>query len=282
MVCSHTLVGSKRLKPTLQEAKRSLKDKIAAIDIGNSSICLALFEGDELLNSYTTPTQNPEEAAKCLAKLDSENKLSCIAVASVVPEARDAVTAAFDRERVYNVNPQNQSSIKNIYDTLGADRLANCVAARRIYTKTAPAAAILDFGTATTLTAVSQDGTFLGGLITLGLMRTLSALSTSTAQLPKTRISKDLLEAAVLGPAFDTESAILNGTLLAHLGLVQNWLLTVKKELPAGTTTIVTGGLSSILGPLISRDYDVIVDQMLTLKGIKLAAEEATVPADRD
>lgn len=112
MVCSLTLVGSDRLKPTLQEGKRSLKDKIAAIDIGNSSICLALFAGDELLSTYTTPTQNPEEAAKCLQTLDKENNLSCIAVASVVPEARDAVTAAFDHERVYNVNPKNQSLIK--------------------------------------------------------------------------------------------------------------------------------------------------------------------------
>lgn len=260
-----------------------MKDrKTVSIDIGNSSIVIAIF-GDSLTidETFTTSTQNPQEAADLLSKLDTEHDFADIAVASVVPEARDIVVAGLPAERVYHLTPRTQTVLTDIYETLGADRVANCISARHYYTADAPAVAVLDFGTATTLTAVSSSGVFLGGLITLGLIRTLSSLSTSTAQLPRTRISQDLLDKAFLGPAFDTESAILNGTLLAHIGLVQNWLATVRKELPEGTATVVTGGLSQILGPLLGREHEIHIDQMLTLKGIRLASEAAKVQADR-
>lgn len=273
----------------------TMPGRVVAIDIGNSRINMGIFEGEDLVSTYITPTEAAEEAATFLNRLEQEpdNKkensqdfspLEKIALASVVPSAQETLIRHYNlnkkQSRLFCLTAENQKSVKNIYQTAGADRIANAAAARALHLSkaSAPAAVVLDFGTATTLTAVSRQGDFLGGFITLGLGRTLSALNSSTAQLPAVKFEPGALDIKVLKPAFNTSDSIYNGTILAHLGLVNFWLETALKDLPKGTIVIATGGLSTILGPHI--DGINVIDQNLTLKGIKIAAEEATDPGD--
>lgn len=263
----------------------TMPGRVVAIDIGNSRINMGVFEGENLVSTYITPTNAPEEAVSFLNS-QSNAPLEKIALASVVPSAQETLIRHYSQNKnqsnsnLFCLTAENQKSVKNIYQTAGADRIANAAAARSLHLSAdaAPAAVVLDFGTATTLTAVSKQGEFLGGFITLGLGRTLSALNSSTAQLPAVKFEPGALDTKKLKPAFNTSDAIYNGTILAHVGLVNFWLETALKDLPKGTIVIATGGLSTILGPHI--DGINVIDQNLTLKGIKIAAEEAVVPAD--
>ncbi|HEY9871675.1 MAG TPA: type III pantothenate kinase, partial [Candidatus Obscuribacterales bacterium] len=130
-------------------------------------------------------------------------------------------------------------------------------------------AMVLDLGTATTLTAVSPEGRFAGGLITLGLGQTLAALHANAAALPDVRLEGRSPHTPAL--AFDTETAIASGTVLAHVGLVEYWVKLARKQLGPDTVTVATGGWAETLARY-TRVFDHI-DPYLTLKGIYLMAE---------
>jgi type III pantothenate kinase len=99
---------------------------------------------------------------------------------------------------------------------LGADRLANVVAAWKFYGQKQPVI-VIDYGTATTLEAVLPDGTFVGGFICLGLGKVLSALHVETASLPEVGLNDN--HERKLKLALNTQHAIASGAILAHVGL---------------------------------------------------------------
>jgi pantothenate kinase type III len=131
---------------------------------------------------------------------------------------------------------------------------------------------VLDFGTATTMTAVSASGVFEGGLITLGLGKTFSALAQSTAQLPNMHF--EFLERDITPLAHDTETSIASGAVLAHVGLVKHWIGAAKSKLAGKAIVVATGGYSENLRAFLADSVE-IFDQQLTLKGINLIAASA-------
>jgi type III pantothenate kinase len=139
------------------------------------------------------------------------------------------------------------------------------------YTANNAAAVVIDFGTATTLTAVSADGRFLGGMITLGLAKIFHSLHWQTAQLPELSVLEWDSQASPL--AFDTARAIERGCVIGHVGLVKYWVERAKQNLPEDTVVIATGGLAPRIAPA-TKVFDA-VDITLTLRGIKILAEEA-------
>ena len=168
--------------------------------------------------------------------------------------------------------------ISGLYETIGTDRIANCAAALRYHMEGREAAVVLDFGTATTLTAVGADGSFLGGMITLGLSKTFTSLHKQTAQLPELSVLEWDNQASPL--AFDTSRAIERGCVIGHIGMVKYWIERAKENLPANTAFIATGGLAPLIAPA-SQVFD-SVDATLTLRGIKVVAEEAMGRADQE
>lgn len=249
--------------------------ELLAISIGNTRITCGTFKAGALIETQHYDTPKSQTASRQIA--DSVEKSSLVAMCSVVPAAAEEVRAALADKGVRPFEiPTGGSThlIKGIYETMGADRIANAVAGHKIYGAEKDVL-ILDFGTCTTLTAVSSDGTFRGGFITLGLGKTLDSLHESTAQLPSTQIgAQDMPQLA-----FDTKSAIIDGTFLGHIGLVEQWIKLARKQLGRDATTVATGGWSEVIGRHSSQ-IDVM-DPYLTLRGIYLVAEEARVPGDR-
>jgi type III pantothenate kinase len=98
---------------------------------------------------------------------------------------------------------------------LGCDRFAAAIGARSL----APGRALIvaNCGTATTIDAVSADGTFIGGMILPGLGLMASSLARNTAQLPQ------IAPGAVLPSPFadNTDDAILAGCLSAQAGAIE-------------------------------------------------------------
>ena len=250
-----------------------MKKDLLAIDIGNSRISCGLFKAGALTETWHHPTADPGGAARMIASLSEGAE---VAVSCVVPAALEVLQRhlSSNGKNILSLKTGQSKLVHSVYDTMGSDRIANATAAWKLYGQQ-HGVIVIDFGTATTLTAVNREGKFCGGFITLGLSQTLSALHNAAAQLPKASLTSKLSYEL----AFDTESAILNGTFLAHLGTVEYWIRTARKSLRGDVTTVATGGWSEMVAR--HSPYLEHTDPYLTLRGIYIIAEAEAALTDR-
>jgi type III pantothenate kinase len=248
-----------------------------AIDIGNSRISCGLFVDNELKELKHHLSTNGDAASESIVQMAYSASTDRVAVCSVVPSVSQRMIEHLKQRRLhlFQVSAANQKLISDIYTTIGADRIANAAAALHIYAKN-DIALVIDLGTATTLTAVSPEGKFLGGMISLGLGQTFAALHKATEQLPDMKIEANNELPAPL--ANDTQSAITAGCVLGHLGMIEYWIDSVKRKLNENCTVIATGGYANLIGPR-TRSVD-HVDANLTIHGINFIAEAAEDPGD--
>jgi type III pantothenate kinase len=136
-----------------------------------------------------------------------------------------------------------RAGVRNAYRNpaqLGCDRFAAAIGAHAL----CPGKAIVvaNCGTATTIDAITQDGTFLGGMILPGLGLMASALARNTAQLPQIAPGTQLPE----GFADNTDDAILTGCLAAQSGAIER-----AYELHQAVECIISGGAAPYVAPQV-------------------------------
>ena len=146
---------------------------------------------------------------------------------------------------------------------IGADRIVNAMAAYDIY---GGPVIIVDFGTATTFCAIDKKGNYLGGAIAPGIGISEKALSEKTAKLPKIELIKP--EKAI---GKNTISGMQSGIFFGYLGLVEELIRRIKKELGEDSLVIATGGEAGLIGKA-SNEIDK-VNPFLTLEGLRLVYE---------
>jgi type III pantothenate kinase len=148
--------------------------------------------------------------------------------------------------------------------SIGADRLANAMAARHAYG--APVV-VVDFGTAVTFDIVDRRGNYVGGIIAPGLEVMTDYLHEKTALLPRIKI-RDV--AALVGK--NTEEAMLIGAVHGYRGLIRELVAQIKRALKCHDLPVIaTGGCARIIAakfPEITA-----VAPLLTLEGLRLAWE---------
>ena len=149
---------------------------------------------------------------------------------------------------------------------MGADRIVNAVAA---YSKYGGPLVVIDFGTATTFCAISENEEYLGGTIAPGLKISSEALFEKTAKLPKVE-----LEEPGHTICRNTIQSMQSGLVYGHVGMVDFVVRKMKEELRECTKSgkeplvIATGGLATLIDQESSCiDY---VDKMLTLEGLEI------------
>jgi type III pantothenate kinase len=149
------------------------------LDIGNTHSRIAVAEGDKITVLRTLCT---EELSLQDIPEDKEGAWG----ASVVP------AAAARLEKVTFINAALAGKILDFScvdsTTIGADRLANAVAALDYGTPVL----VLDCGSAVTIELVDSQKRFLGGAIAPGRKMLRRALHTDTAQLPEIPLSSRL------------------------------------------------------------------------------------------
>ena len=158
-------------------------------------------------------------------------------------------------------DPSLKLGIKVLLDRpeeIGADRIANAVAARTRYKLPG---IVLDLGTATTLDVLDADANYLGGVIAPGINMAFEALYMGAAKLPRVEIRRP---AKVVGHS--TVSAMQSGIYWGYIGLIEGLVHRIEEEQGTKMTVIGTGGLV----PLIAAGARMIehVDQDLTLLGL--------------
>ena len=144
---------------------------------------------------------------------------------------------------------------------VGADRIVNAVAA---YEKYKSSLIIIDFGTATTFDAISEQGEYLGGAIVPGVMISSEALFQRASRLPRVEIFQ--APEAVIGK--DTIESIQSGIIYGNAAMADGMVARMKAEMNTEPTIIATGGLANLIAG-VSLTIKT-VDQSLTLDGLRI------------
>ncbi len=247
---------------------------ILAIDIGNSNIVMGCIEGDEILfearmatDSIKTSDQYCAEMKNMLSLFEVRpSQIEGSIVSSVVPPVSNSISLAILRltgKTPMVVGPGLKTGLNIRIDNpaqAGSDLIVAAVAAIAQY---GYPLTIIDMGTATTITVVDEKGCFIGGTIHPGVMLSLKALSSGTAQLPGISLEKP--KKAIGSNTVDSmRSGILYGTAAMLDGMIDR----MEQELGCKTRVIATGGLAKYITPLCN--HEMTVDDNLLLTGLKL------------
>ena len=165
----------------------------------------------------------------------------------------------------FQVHGDTRSGISLLVDNpreVGADRIVNAVAAYRRY---GGPTIVVDFGTATTLDAITADGAYIGGAIAPGVTVAAEALFARAARLYRVE-----MKAPPRAIGANTVAGVQSGVIFGYVGLIEGLVTRFKAELgPA--KVVATGGLA----PVVCHEtamVDAIVPE-LTLEGLRIVYE---------
>ncbi len=247
---------------------------ILAIDIGNSNIVLGCLEGEQILFEARLATNRTLTADQYCVELKGILELYRVDLAqvegsiisSVVPPVtgaiRKAVRTLTGRQPLL-VGPGLKTGLNIRIDNpaqAGSDLIVAAVAAIEEYG--APLI-IIDLGTATTISAIDQSGSFVGGTISPGVMLSLNALSERAAQLPGIDLDRPK---RVIGK--NTVDSMRSGVLLGTASMLDGMIARMENELGTPAKVVATGGIAQYVAPLCQREM--ILDDTLLLKGLRL------------
>lgn len=250
---------------------------LLAVDVGNTQTVLGLFEGDTLRGHWRISTNAALTADELRVKVGGLLGLDGLAwgdvkeiiLSSVVPRmtmAWEQVAADACSCQALVVGPGLKTGMPIRYGNpheVGADRIVNGVAAFEAH---GGPVVIVDFGTATTIDVVSDDGAYLGGAIAPGVETSAEALFTKAA-----RLSKVDLEAPDVVIGTSTRQSVQAGLMLGEAAMVDGLVRRVWTELGVETPVVATGGLAERMAPLCETIGH--VDGDLTLTGLRLIRE---------
>ena len=250
---------------------------ILTLDIGNTNIKTALFDGPDMVKYWrlSTNIQNTsDEYGITLVSLFQHagiatDEVEGIIISSVVPTINFTIEHMcqnyFGQSPTFVV-PGVKTGINIKYENpreLGSDRIANAVAA---YEEYGAPTIFIDFGTATTFGVIDEGGAFLGGCICPGIKLASEALVSGTAKLPRFELTRP---ERVIGRT--TLTNLQSGMYYGYVGLVRNIVRAIKQELGREATVVATGGMAV----MVADESKVIdkLDGLLTLKGLRLIYE---------
>ena len=250
---------------------------LLAIDIGNTNIVIGVFEDEKLRATWRLGTdvhKLEDEYASVFLNLLSLKGLAfadidCAIISSSVPPLVTVFEGLCQRYFEVSpvvVGPGTKTGVRISIDNpreVGADRVVNAAAGHRLY---GGPLIVIDFGTATTLDAVSEEGDYLGGAIAPGMGISAEALFEHAAKLPRVELVRP--QNAI---GRNSVSAMQSGIIFGYVGLIEGIVVRMRKELGGTAKVIATGGLADI----ICRETDVVdaVEPDLTLVGLRLVYE---------
>ena len=248
---------------------------ILTLDIGNTNIKTALFDGMDMVKYWrisTSRTNTSDEYGIMILNMFAHEGFSSdcvdgIMMSSVVPSVNftiEHMCRSYFRQEPRIIGPGIKTGINIKYENpreLGSDRIANAVAAYELY---GGPCITIDFGTATSFGVISEKGEFLGGAICPGLKLAAEALTERAAKLPRFELVKP---ESVIGR--NTVTNMQAGIVYGYIGQINYLIDRMKKELGAPDAKVIATGGLAVLVAGESKVIDVM-DGLLTLKGLCL------------
>jgi len=228
---------------------------LLCLDVGNSQIYGGLFEDDLLRVQFRRTSQlrsSSDELGVFFRSVLRENnvnpdEISRVAICCVVPDLLYSLRACCQKYFGLDplvLRPGIRTGLKIAYrdpKEVGADRIADAVGAVTMFPDRN--LIVADFGTATTICAITRDKEFLGGNIIPGVRLSMEALEERTAQLPAVEI---LPPRTALGRS--TVESIQSGLYWSNVGMVRELIgrITAEEFRDEAPVVIGTGGFAQL------------------------------------
>lgn len=245
---------------------------ILTADIGNTNITLGAFKNDKIAwiarlatERRRTSDQYATELCAIMNMKSADASFEGAIISSVVPELTGVFSQAVEAItgcRPLIVASGLKNGLKIATDNpkeLGADLVAGAVGALNQYPLPC---LVMDLGTATKISVIDSDGTFLGCTIAPGVGISLDALSQRTSQLPAIALSAP---SHAIGT--NTVDCIKSGTVLGNAAMLDGMASRLEKELKKPIkTAVATGGLAKEIVNCCERN--IIYNKDLVLEGL--------------
>ncbi|MBF2707886.1 type III pantothenate kinase [Flavobacterium soyangense] len=156
---------------------------ILAVDVGNTRIKAAVFEGTILLEVFVFMKTELEKSIQNI--LNKYKKISHLVVSSVSDVEKQAFISFESSVNIHFVSHKDSFPFVNCYETpqtLGIDRMV--LAAGATLQFPSQNRLVIDAGTCVTYDFIDENDNYLGGAISPGLRLRYEALHNYTAKLP--------------------------------------------------------------------------------------------------
>ena len=254
---------------------------ISIVDVGNTNLKFALFEGGRFIHSWRISVSSIGTAAEiyailkvlCSSKDIDIHGLKGAAVSSVVPSTCGVIKELF--ESFLGIKPvfitgshAELFGIKLLVGgkvvaaetvQIGSDRVADIVAARTLWPN--KDLLVVDMGTVTVFNLLDKSGTLLGQVFAPGLSCLTKSISTCAALLPQVCVNvptKVMCSSSI--------SSMESGLYWGYISMVEGIINRISAEARDMSLYVVaTGGGANLVGNAAPIHE---IDSLLTLKGI--------------
>lgn len=251
---------------------------LLVVDVGNTNMVFGIYDGEELKGSFRLKTDADRTSDEVGLFIWSyfvrfgvdPLQVKDVIIASVVPQVMhslgNAMTKYFGKVPLVidrDIDPDLPYDVGKSDERLGPDR---AVAAHAAIQKYGAPLVVLDFGTATTVDAISREGAYLGGCITAGVRISAQALYQKTAMLPNIGLA---VPDTVIGTT--AVGQIQAGIMMGYIGSMEYLIRKTKEEMgyPEDEIKVVaTGGLAYNIAS--NSEFIDVVDPTLILEGLRL------------
>ena len=220
------------------------------VDIGNTSIKVAIFNSNELVLVKKNVTRQEvmgliktHRVSKCIISKVGKSSFDDLGIETLVLTHNTKLPIGLNYKTA---------------DTLGVDRIATICAASDLYPNTA--ALVIDIGSCITFDYLSEEKEFIGGVISPGPKLRAQAMHNFTASLP---LVSEIEATDLVGKTTEEcmKSGIYNGVLFEIKGFIDSFL----EKSPEGKI-LLTGGYAKTFESSIKQS--IFADSNLVLKGL--------------
>jgi len=243
---------------------------ILCLDVGNTQVFGGVFNEGQLVTQFRRTSQlrsSSDELGVFFRGVLRENDIDPsavrdIVICSVVPDLNYSLRAC--AQKYFGIDPLVlrpgvKTGLNIAYrdpKEVGADRIADAVGAIKLF----PSRNLIvaDFGTATTVCAVTKDKTFLGGNILPGVRLAMEALEMRTAQSPSVEI---VPMQSALGTT--TVESIQSGLYWSNVGMIRELVSRITAQVfPEEPPLVIgTGGFVHLFAQ--ERIFDHMVGDLI-------------------
>lgn len=213
---------------------------ILAVDVGNTRIKAAVFEGDMLVENFVFVKNELQKNIQNILK--KYNKVADLVISSVGDVEKKSFLEFENDLKVHFMSHESNFPFVNCYatpKTLGIDRMVLAAGATLQFPD--QNRLVIDAGTCVTFDFIDQNNNYLGGAIAPGLRLRYEALHNFTAKLPLLTLEtpEGLIGNSTVG---SIHSGVVNGLVYEIDGFIDEY-----SRLYSNFIIILTGGDTEFL-----------------------------------